>query len=195
MTFQRESSFVEQGSKILMEFASGCNNTDAMGSNDCLIPANDRVHLKISYKLKEPVTQGATLQTNFSTRLFGLAAIIGQNLRGWKNDKFVQDLEPVNTTCPLCGGQCKVQFMGKEFTSEMPPCPLPENVENVLVDEDFHVPPTTGLKLLRSKVVGSLVLKRADGSMLANATGRVRLGEAYMPPCPPIMQYLNKCKN
>jgi len=192
---QRDSAFIEEGSSINFIIEHGCNTTDALGSNNCLIGANDKVHMRINYRLKEPITEGATMNFNFSTRLFGLSSIIAQQLRGWKNDRFVQDLEPVDATCPICGGTCKIEFFGQKFEQVMQPCPLPAGVENTIFDGDLSVPSVSGLKLLRSKYVGNVTLRRADGSVLASASGRVRAGERDLPPCPTIMQYLNKCKN
>eukprot|EP00415_Alexandrium_ostenfeldii_P002369 UN2369 len=185
----------EEGSIIRAEVDHGCNTTDAFGSNDCLIPANDKIRIKMYYKLNEPVTEGYTVQMNVSTRLFGYGALIGQHILGWKSDKFVQDINPINSTCPLCGGQCTVEFMGQKLTSTMPPCPLPANVETVMVDQEFRVPPVNGIEMIRSKFVGSVALRRADGSVFAHANATLRIGERDMAPCPFILSYINKCKN
>jgi len=191
----RESASVEEGSSINFQFDHGCNTTDSFGSNYCLLPANDKVRMRMSYRLKEPVTKGATMNLNFSTRLYGFSSIIAQHIRGWKNDRFVQDLEDVNTTCPLCGGTCELHFMGQNLSTVMPDCPISAERETVVFEQEFQVPPVNGLKFLRSKYVGSLSIKRADGSVIANATGKFRIGERDMAPCPFILQYINKCKN
>eukprot|EP00413_Alexandrium_margalefii_P011838 CAMPEP_0204532338 /NCGR_PEP_ID=MMETSP0661-20131031/11670_1 /ASSEMBLY_ACC=CAM_ASM_000606 /TAXON_ID=109239 /ORGANISM="Alexandrium margalefi, Strain AMGDE01CS-322" /LENGTH=341 /DNA_ID=CAMNT_0051538569 /DNA_START=81 /DNA_END=1104 /DNA_ORIENTATION=- len=187
----RSSSFVEDGSSIRLELDKGCNTTDQLGSNNCTVHANERVNVRLSFRLAEPLDERARLSLNYSTRLIGLSAIVAPQLLGQKAKNFRVWLPNVTATCPLCGGACEMDLYGMKVRQQMPDCPIPAGEEVTVVDQALSVPRTDGLKLMQSRLHGTVAIRRPDGSLVAETSARLKIGKLDTP-CNDVLNYFGK---
>mmetsp|Transcript_58071 Transcript_58071/g.180424 ORF Transcript_58071/g.180424 Transcript_58071/m.180424 type:complete len:308 (+) Transcript_58071:70-993(+) len=189
----RSSSFVEEGSNIRFELDRGCNATDSFGSNNCTLHANEQVRVRLSFRLAEPLDERATMDLNYTTRLIGLSAIVAPQILGHKKaDKFRLWLPNVTASCPLCGGACEFDLYGMQVKQQMPSCPIPAGEEVSVVDQVVNLPRTDGLKLLQSRLAGSLAIRRPDGSIVAQTAAKIKIGKLDTP-CNDVLSYFGKC--
>jgi len=195
--FNRLNSFVEEGSSLRLELDRGCAREDSLGSNNCTLHANENVHVRMSFKLKESMDERSTIYANFTTRLMGMSAIIGPKLLGTpaKDIKnFRTSLPNVTASCPMCGSKCKADLYGMKVDLQMPDCPIPAGQEVVFADFDIQMPRTEAWRIMQSRVQGTFGIRRPDGSTMAETTGRIKAGKLDTP-CPPLQAAFGTCED
>lgn len=172
----------QSGNSVTIAAEHACAETSSEG--DCKVFFGDKAHIKGSYIASTDMDEGSTINiqgdfvvaptperpnsTGWGTNVKEEQTVVYALAQKFKEWKFGQGrVFPLNVTCPLCGGMCRLEIQKVKIGVAARPCPILAGQEVSFLDAQFTLP---------DAVARHLTIMKRDIALNANVSMRLANG-------------------